>query len=123
MRFRLDPGAREPLSAQLAAEIGRRVDRGRLLPGDRLPSVRELATQLGLAPNTVAKAYRALERDGLLEGRGRRGTFVADRLAPGSPEARARLRRAAETYASSARRLGFDRREARGELDRAFGEP
>ncbi len=49
---------------------------GRLTPGTRLPTVRELATQLSMAVNTVARAYRELESDGVIVTEGRRGTFV-----------------------------------------------
>lgn len=70
----------EPVStaAQLSEHLEREIEAGRLLPGERLAPVREMAERLGLAPNTVASAYRALGDRGLLVGRGRAGTFVAD---------------------------------------------
>jgi DNA-binding transcriptional regulator YhcF (GntR family) len=116
----LDPGSRQPLSEQLAAGIRRRIERDRLLPGDRLPSVRVLAFELELAPNTVAKAYRILEEDGLLEGRGRHGTFVSDRPRDGSSAAASGLREAANAFVRTAAGLGFGRRDARREIDRAI---
>lgn len=64
---------------ELADDIERRVAGHELLPGDRLPPVRVLAAELELAPNTVAAAYRRLGERGVAIGRGRRGTFVADR--------------------------------------------
>jgi DNA-binding transcriptional regulator YhcF (GntR family) len=83
--------------------------------------VRQLASDLDLAPNTVARAYRELEQDGLLVTRGRRGTFVAGPLPPpfsdaGRPnvarlDAR-RLDAAAEVFVAQTRRLGVDRRSA-----------
>lgn len=66
-------------AAELAADIEERVSLGSLRPGDRLPPVRALATELGLAPNTVASAYRRLGERGIVVGRGRAGTFVAPR--------------------------------------------
>lgn len=63
---------------QLIDQIFARVEEGQLLPGDQLPTVRALAMQLKVAPNTVARAYRELEHQGLLIGRGRAGTFVTD---------------------------------------------
>jgi DNA-binding transcriptional regulator YhcF (GntR family) len=63
----------EQIRVGVVAAIGA----GELAPGDRLPTVRALADELGLAPNTVAKAYRALEADGVVETRGRHGTRVA----------------------------------------------
>ena len=69
------------------------IERGALLPGDRIPPVRTLAEQLDLAPNTVARAYRALEDDGWIVGRGRAGTFVTDRLPERPDQADAALAR------------------------------
>lgn len=76
-----------------------------MLPvGYRLPTVRGLAESLGLAANTVAKAYRALESDGVIETRGRNGTFVAS---AGSAAERGAAS-AARAYAERVRRLGLD---------------
>lgn len=107
--LRLDPASTEPPFAQLRRQIIDQVSEGVLAPGDRLPTVRRLAGDLGIAPNTVARAYRELEADGVLEGRGRAGTFVratvtAGRAAPAAASARA----AAERYAALSRSLGLD---------------
>ena len=72
-----DHGSAEPASRQLVDAVRDGVASGALARGDRLPPVRTLAAELDLAPNTVAKAYKDLEAEGLLEGRGRAGTFVA----------------------------------------------
>ena len=101
----LDPASSTPPWVQLRDAVVRRVDRGQLRPGDRLPTVRALAAQLHLAPNTVARAYRQLEHEGWLVGRGRSGTFVTD-VPPSDPATQ--LRRAADDYLRRARRLGFD---------------
>ena len=93
---------------------------GRLLPGDRLPAVRELALELGLAPNTVAKAYRGLGKAGLVEGRGRSGTFVRPALGRQGEEAVAQMGEAAHAYAARARRLGFDVETALAAAERAL---
>ena len=77
--------------------------------------MRGLADQLGLAPNTVARAYRDLEHEGWLEGRGRAGTFVADRLPEPPDEAEAALADAADGYLRRAGQLGFDRAAARAD--------
>lgn len=118
MRIRLDPSSRVPVSEQLAAGLRARLERGTLPPGARVPPVRELALQLGLAANTVAKAYRALEAEGLLVGRGRSGTFVADRPVDGS--AGERLRAAARGFVERADELGFGPAETRRALDQAL---
>jgi GntR family transcriptional regulator len=75
-----------PIYEQIVDGVQRLVRRGDLTPGAGLPSVRQLANDLEINPNTVARAYRALERDGVLETAGRRGTRVA-------PEARENSRR------------------------------
>lgn len=66
----------QPLFAQLIDQIKNGVETGQIKPGDPLPSIRQLATDLELNPNTVAKAYRLLERDAIIETRGYRGTFI-----------------------------------------------
>ena len=88
---------------------------GRLPPGTRLPTVRELAGQLGLAVNTVARAYRELETAGIVETRGRFGTSVA-RADP----ADAAMAAAANAYAETARTLGLTKPQAVRYLDTAF---
>lgn len=123
MRIRLDPSARGPLSEQLRDGIAGRIAAGRLVPGERVPPVRALAVELGLAPNTVAKAYRELESAGYLVGRGRHGTFVAD-VPPGQPkDGDAALENAARTFARGARRLGASPERALRAARRALREP
>jgi GntR family transcriptional regulator len=97
----LDPKSAVPICRQITDQIRRSVAGGLLAPGDRLPSVRELAARILVNPNTVAKVYRDLERDGLLETRRGDGTYV-------SPEATSmaeadRRRILAETLAAVAR--------------------
>ncbi|MFC9583363.1 GntR family transcriptional regulator [Streptomyces yangpuensis] len=93
---------------QLRAQIAARARSGELPAGFKLPTVRGLAEDLGLAANTVAKAYRALEADGVIETRGRHGTFVA---AAGEGAAR-EAASAAQAYAERAHRLGLTEAEA-----------
>lgn len=102
----IDAGLAEPPFEQLKRQAADQIRRGRLRPGDRLPTVRRLADDLGLAPNTVARAYRELEAEGLVVGRGRAGTFVADGgAAPPAEGALDEARRAAEAYAETVRAL------------------
>jgi DNA-binding transcriptional regulator YhcF (GntR family) len=93
---------------QLRAQISTQARAGRLPVGYKLPTVRGLAEELGLAANTVAKAYRALESDGVIETRGRNGTFVA--AAGDAAERQAAA--AAAAYAEQAHRLGLTRADA-----------
>ena len=86
MRFTVDAGSGTPPYEQLRMQVVDAVRDGRLAAGAKLPTVRALADEVGLAVNTVAKAYKELESDGVVEGRGRNGTFVR---ATGDPVAQA----------------------------------
>jgi GntR family transcriptional regulator len=77
MEFQVSTSGREPIYRQLAAQVREGVARGRLKPGERLPSVRELSRTLVVNPNTIARAYTELERDGVLHTRQGMGVFVA----------------------------------------------
>jgi DNA-binding transcriptional regulator YhcF (GntR family) len=121
VRIRLDRSSLEPLSEQLSTAIAERIRRGSLVPGDRLPTVRALAEDLELAPNTVAKAYRALEDQGLIVGRGRHGSFVADRLPKRLTDRELRLGDAADAFVRRGKQLGFDDGDIRRAVSRALG--
>ncbi|PPF54290.1 GntR family transcriptional regulator [Clavibacter michiganensis] len=118
--YRIDPGSATPPYEQLRAEIARRAVDGELSVGARLPTVRALAEQAGVAVNTVARAYRELEGDGVIETRGRAGSFVA-----AQDDVPASLRAAAVAYAALAGRLGVPAAEARRVVDEALaaGQP
>ncbi|MBT8070858.1 MAG: GntR family transcriptional regulator [Xanthomonadales bacterium] len=76
MEIIIDIEDSEPLFAQLVTQIKQAVLSGKILPGDSLPSIRQLAGDLRLNNKTVAKAYRLLERDSVIEAKGYRGTFI-----------------------------------------------
>lgn len=115
MKVSIDPGSSTPPFEQLRQQITDQVSSGALLPGDRMPTVRRLADDLGIAANTVARTYRELERGGVLEGRGRSGTFVSDDHANNAAKA------AARAYAETARSLGLNAADAVTLVQRAFG--
>ena len=75
----IDPASPIPPFEQLRSQLDHQIRGGVLIAGRQLPTVRQLATDLGLAKNTVVRAYRALERDGLIVGDRRRGTVVLER--------------------------------------------
>lgn len=101
---------------QLRAQISESARSGELPVGYKLPTVRGLAEDLGLAANTVAKAYKALEGDGVIETRGRNGTFVA-----AASDAASRLAAtAAAAYVTEARRLGLSREAAESAVAEAI---
>ena len=103
----VDPAGTEPPYEQVRRQIAEGAASGALAAGHKLPTVRQLATDLGLAANTVAKAYRALEADGVIETHGRRGTFIAShRLTDAEAET------GAQTYARLARTQGLSLDEA-----------
>jgi DNA-binding transcriptional regulator YhcF (GntR family) len=93
---------------QVRIQLAQQMADGALPVGTRLPTVRALAADLGLAVNTVARVYRELEAAGLVETRGRNGTFVS---AAGDRRLE-RAHDAAERYAATARALGLDPDEA-----------
>jgi DNA-binding transcriptional regulator YhcF (GntR family) len=120
VRITLDPSSPEPLSEQLSSAIAERIRRGSLAPGARLPTVRALAQDIELAANTVAKAYRALEEAGLVQGRGRQGTFVAELLPERLPNRERHLAEAADAFARRGSQLGFGAGELRRALEWAL---
>src|SRR3954470_4925468 len=98
----LDQQSPDPPFEQVRAAFERRIESGELAAGVRIPTVRRLADDLGIAANTVARAYRELEQAGLIETRGRAGSFVSG--AGLERDARA----AAAAYAERVRALGLD---------------
>ncbi|HWF16745.1 MAG TPA: GntR family transcriptional regulator [Acidimicrobiales bacterium] len=110
----LDPDSPVPPFEQVRRQLVAAIASGSLEQSVRLPTVRELAADLDLAVNTVAKAYRQLELAGLIETRGRHGTFVA-----GAPTAKRELAtKAAHDFMSRMRELGIGKAEALAILNR-----
>jgi DNA-binding transcriptional regulator YhcF (GntR family) len=102
----LQPEAKEAPFVQIKAAITHAIATGTLAAGDQLPTIRQLAGDLDVAPNTVARAYRELEEDGLVRQRGRRGTEVSAQRADASNDSLARSD--AEEFVRQARRRGLD---------------
>ena len=112
MQIRVIPGSNAAIYRQIADQIRRAVVSGQLSVGDPLPSVRQLAKELVVNPNTVAKAYAELVRDGVLETQAGRGAYVAKRREVFTKTERLRrLDEAIDTVISEALTLGFDRQE------------
>lgn len=115
----IDPRSPTPPYEQVRLQVVELVRRGELALGSRLPTVRRLAGDLGLAVNTVARAYRELERAGIVETRGRHGTFVAT-----DSDLTARAGWAeAEAFATRVRQLGVPPAEALQLASDALGLP
>jgi DNA-binding transcriptional regulator YhcF (GntR family) len=113
----LDTRDGDPPYEQIRTQIAGQVASGQLPAGSKLPTVRALAASLGIAPNTVARAYRELECSGVVSTRGRNGTVVngdgTDRAA----------KEAAATYAEVMRALGVRQDEALELVRRALDRP
>lgn len=111
----LDPHSKVPPYEQLKAQITLLVDGRELAVGTRLPPVRALAEDLGLAPNTVARVYRELEAAGVLDTRGRAGTFIA------ATDNERAAREAAVAYVAQVRSLGVSLDDALAHVSRVWG--
>jgi DNA-binding transcriptional regulator YhcF (GntR family) len=90
MELRIDPSLAVPVYAQVVEQVRTLIALRAVRPGDKLPSVRELAAQVRINRNTAAKAYQLLEAAGVLETRAGQGTFVADGVPPWSRDERLR---------------------------------
>ncbi|MCU1440374.1 MAG: GntR family transcriptional regulator [Rhodoglobus sp.] len=116
--FAVDPESPVTLYEQLRTQIIEKVTFGDLIAGTKMPTVRQLAADLGVAPYTVARVYRTLEQDGFLETRGRNGTVVS----AGQDAAESKLQLAASEYAARARELGIPTAEALRYVRSALGD-
>lgn len=119
MHLVVDANSSVPPFEQVRAQIVDLVARGELAPGTRLPPVRQLAAQLGIAANTVARSYRELEQQGVIETHGRNGTTVASH---GDP-IRRQAQEEAAAFAGRMTKLGLDPAEALKIVAAALGTP
>ena len=106
--FRLDRGSGVATYLQLVHQVKHALRLGLLRPGDRLPTAKEVVDKLAINPNTVLKAYRDLEREGLVAGRPGLGTFVQRTLGTAPVAEHARLRDALTDWVRDARAAGLD---------------
>ena len=107
IEFRLDRTSGVPAYRQLVDQVRQALQLGILRPGDQLPTVRDVVRQIAINPNTVHRAYRDLEQQGLTEGRPGSGTFVKRSL-DAAPEQRAGLQRDVAVWVRHARQAGLD---------------
>jgi DNA-binding transcriptional regulator YhcF (GntR family) len=108
MILSVDPSRALPVYEQVREQIRRMVAAGTLTPGTRLPTIRQLAADLGLAKGTIERAYELLEGDAVIERHGRSGTYVADVAPSTKHEQTVGLELAAEALVIVARQLGAD---------------
>lgn len=123
LHLQVDPRAATPIYDQIVTRMRFAIASGTLSPGEALPSVRQLAMTLRVNPNTVARAYRELEAEGLVESQQGRGTFVCEgerRLT--QAQRRQALAPALERLAAEARMLGVDAAELADLVREAAGK-
>jgi GntR family transcriptional regulator len=107
-RFRLDGSSGVPPYLQLVHQVRQSLLLGYLQEGDRLPTVKDVAGDLAINPNTVVKAYRQLEHVGLAGGRPGQGTFITATSSPALPEEQQALRASLEEWLRAAEEAGLD---------------
>jgi len=107
IEFQLDPASGVATYLQLAQQVRDALRLGLLEPGDRLPTAQQVVAKLAINPNTVLKAYRDLEREGLVRGRPGMGTFVIGSLPAADPAAQRRFLAAMTDLLRSARLAGL----------------
>jgi len=114
MRIRLDPRTPVPPFEQIRAQLALGVAAGRLKPGERLPPIRELAAELEVSTNTIARAYRELIHEGIAEAAGRRGTRITAEppVAHDVAHRSEQLEEAADRFAAVAGELNAETDEA-----------
>ncbi|MFY1637825.1 GntR family transcriptional regulator [Solwaraspora sp. WMMB335] len=122
IEFRLDRRSGVTPYLQLVHQVRQAIRLGRLRPGDQLPTAREVVEQVAINPNTVHKAYRELERDGLVEARPGVGTFVLASLAARRPARDPAVRARLADWVAAARDSGLDRDDLRAVFDTVLGE-
>lgn len=118
MILRVDPESPVPPYEQIRSQIATMASSGVIKEGSRLPSIRQLASDLGLAGGTVARAYRELEREGVITTRGRHGTFV-EKVSPRASIDR-ELQAAARSFVVRATQLGADATQGVASIQQAF---
>lgn len=120
MILSVDPGHPLPVYEQVREQIKRMVAAGTLRAGTQLPTIRQLAADLGLAKGTIEKAYDLLQSDAVIEMRGRAGTYVLEAPKVPAREQAAALAAAAESLVVTARQLGVTEDAAVDALRRAW---
>jgi GntR family transcriptional regulator len=108
IEFHLDSRSGVPTYLQLVQQVKQAVRLGILRPGDQLPTVKDVVGSLAINPNTVLKAYRELDHEGLVEGRRGQGTFVSSELPLLPPDETKTLRSALQRWIVRARAQGLD---------------
>src|SRR6188472_3930217 len=108
IELRIDARSGLPAYLQIVQQVKHALRLGLLAPGDQMPTIRELVASLAINPNTVLKAYRELEMEGLIGGRPGQGTFVMQSLPGSSRDDLAEMKERLVTWLNRAEELGMD---------------
>ena len=108
IELRIDSRSGLPAYLQIVQQVKQALRLGLLHPGDQMPTIRELVASLAINPNTVLKAYRELEMEGLIGGRPGQGTFVLETLPGSSQDDLAEMGASLERWLIRAKELGMD---------------
>jgi len=109
--FLVNPRSKQPLYEQLVEQLRRQIVLGGMKAGAAMPSVRQLATELGINPNTIQKAYRRMEEEGMILSIPGKGSFVSDDLADMLTKQREDQRSKAKQMLQSCREMGLTKEE------------
>src|SRR5947209_4289450 len=120
IEFHVEARSGVPTYLQLVQQVRQAVRLGVLQPGDQLPTVKEVVGRLAINPNTVLKAYRELDHEGLVEARRGKGTFVSRALTPAAPAEHAALRSALLRWLERAHADGLDEDDVTALFDAAL---
>jgi GntR family transcriptional regulator len=120
IEFYLDSSSGVATYLQLVQQVHQALQLGSIEPGDRLPTAQQVVASLAINPNTVLKAYRELEREGLVRARPGLGTFIVGRLSRTDPTAQAKFRKSMSAWLRSARDAGLSSEEIEAIYRTAF---
>ncbi len=120
IRFTLDPQSGVSTYLQLVHQVRHAIRLGLLVPGDQLPTAKDVVADLAINPNTVLKAYRDLERDGLVQPRPGLGTFISATLGGSSRAEKARLQEELSDWVRDALEAGLEQEDIRALFSRAL---
>ena len=120
IHFRIDTGSGVAPYRQIVQQVRQALHLGTLCQGDQLPTVKDVVAQVAINPNTVLKAYRQLEHEGLTEGRPGLGTFIMRSLTDASLAAHGDLREDLERWLADARQAGLDNESIAALFDTTF---
>ena len=120
--FLVNPRSKQPLYEQLVEQLRRQIVLGGMKAGAAMPSVRQLATELGINPNTIQKAYRRMEEEGMILSIPGKGSFVSDDLADMLTKQREDQRSKAKQMLQSCREMGFTKEEITQMVEEIYKE-